>query len=438
MKSRTYFVTSRIRTFFAIFLALLAVSQSLQSATAQEKTVALHFSPEIDDYAPVVTAALNEIYDAGGGTLQVGYGRYPLKTVMGFSRRDAKTVSITIQGVKNAAGERPLFYCVAEPGKTHRMFNFGGGWFTEGGYLSVSVSSIEIVGNNVPVNRSTSNVPGDDGVSPPWAIIPWGNQPDDRHYGHPFMHHTSQNGDAIILNNLKTAHIDDVIIREVYGDGIKMANYGTRSDEWMIEPTITNTRILNTWLWQDGFITGDGIIAWFVKKPRIENCVIYNDIPYTRWTGRSGIVIEHDSEEAIIRNNVIGGYVRNIHIENTYGGHVIENNKLLASDFGVFLNEPEWGDAAKMAKVKPVAVKDNYFEYNMERITYKAFPMGGRRALVDTFILSKKLNGLQVTGNEFVINDGGPHPKDPLVYIGPVEAKDYAAHGFTVQNNMFN
>lgn len=381
--------------------------------------------------------ALNEVYDAGGGKVEVAYGIYPLKTTMSFRREEAKTVDISLVGLKNPAGERPQFYCDSEPGKTHRMMMFRAGYLPKSA-LSMSVSGLEIVGNNVPVNRSTSNVPGDDGVSPPWAILPWRDLPDNLHYGHPFMHHRAASGEGLMFLNQKTVHVDDVVIRNIYGVGIQLSSYGGRDDQRMESPTITNSKIINTWAWRDGFMTGDGIMLWFINNPRIENCVIYNDIPYTRWVGRSGIVVEHYSEGAIVKNNIIGGYSRNIHIEDTYGNHQVIGNKILASDFGVFLNEPDWKDATKMAKVRPVVIKDNYFEYNMERVTYKTFPWGSRRAFVDTFLLTKKLNGLQVLKNDFVYNDGKPSPKNPQIYFGPVEAKDYAAHGFTLKDNKFN
>lgn len=406
-------------------------------ANAQGKVVHVKFSPEVEDYAPLMLKALQEVYEAGGGTVEVAYGIYPLQTVVNFAAQTRKDAKVAVKGIKNAAGEAPVFFCDAEPGKTHKMFTFTGS-VSPGTHLSVEVTGIKIVGNNVPVNRKTSNVPGDDGESPPWKIIPWSNQPDELHYGHPFMHHANSWGDAIVGINLKTIQVDDVEIREIYGNGIFLANYGDMDHQRMEAPSITNTKIINTWQWQDGFITGDGIILWAVNKARIENCTIYNDIAYTRWIGRSGIVVEHFSEGFQIKNNIIGGYGRNIHIENTYGGHEISNNKILASDFGVFLNEPEWDKPELMAKVKPVVVKENYFEYNMERITYKTFPFGGRRALVDTFLLSKKLNGLQIIDNEFIYNDGEAHPKNPQIYIGPVEEKDYARHGFTVKNNIFN
>jgi hypothetical protein len=423
---------------------LLILGFAARTALAQEKLTRIDFSPQIADYGPVLSKALNDLYDAGGGTLEIAYGEYPLQTPVLLKRTDVdgKTVDIAIKGTKNPAGERPLFYCVADPGKTHVMFNLRGGW-KEGGNawkpgLGISVSGLEIVGNNVPVNRLATNVPGDDGVSAPWAKIPWSDQPANRNYGHPFLHHNQiPAGDAIMGVNLRTLHVDDVVIRDVYGNGIYSFCAGWHEDQRTAAPSVTNTRIINTWQWQDGFKTGDGIIFWFANKPRVENCVIYNDISYTRWIGRTGIVLEHFTQDGLIQNNIISGYGRNIHIEQTYGGHQIIGNKLLASDFGVFLNEPAWTDATKAARVKPDIIKDNYFEYNMERITYKTFPFGGRRSFVDTFLLTPKLKGLQIIDNTFVYNDGKPLPKNRQVYIGPVDEKDYAEQGFVVQGNIF-
>lgn len=185
-------------------------------------------------------------------------------------------------------------------------------------------------------------------------------------------------------------------------------------------------------------MTGDGILFWAAKNPRVENCVIYNDISYTRWIGRIGIVLEYNTENAVIKNNIIGGYNSNIHIELTYGGHQILDNRLLAAVTGVTLNEsideamPGYADY--MAKVKPSIIKGNYMEYNLERIKYNVEGYGGRRAFIDTSGNSgPKLRGLQIIDNEMVFNDGQPPRPKTERYIPEIEIE-----GLVEKNNFYN
>ncbi len=406
------------------FVFLCAGLCTVRCAWAQNKVVRIEFSPQVEDYSDTMINALDELYQNGGGTLEIAYGIYPLKKTVYFDRRD-KEVALTIRGQKNAAGERPVFYCDAEPGKTHRMFTFITGW-TE--LYTMTFQSIEIQGNNVPVDRSTANLTGH-----------IGNLQEGQSYGHPFLYHAGQDGDAIRASNLRSVHVDDVVIREIYGNGIFIANTGSKPNEFSESPSVTNTRIINTWQWQDGFMTGDGILFWAAKNPLVENCVIYNDISYTRWIGRIGVVLEHNTENAVIKNNIIGGYNSNIHIEVTYGGHQVLDNKLLAAVTGVTLNEPEPDKAAPdyaeyMAKVKPNIIKGNYMEYNLERIRYNVEGYGGRRAFIDTSGNSgPKLRGLQIVDNEMVFNDGQPPRPKTERYIPEIEIE-----GLVEENNFYH
>lgn len=415
----------KLKSFFTLLVICLSLGLfGADETLAQNKVVRLEFSPQVEDYSTVVRDALDEIYRSGGGTLEVAYGIYPFKQTMYLDRR-GKEVDIAIRGIKNPAGQRPIFYCDAEPGKTHQMFVFVTGWVD---CYAVDITGIEIQGYNVPVNRAAANVEK-----------PSGNISGDQTYGHPFLYRNGNNGDAIRAANLRTVHVDDVVIREIYGNGIFIANTGSKPTEFSESPSVTNTQIINTWQWQDGFLTGDGILFWSAKNPRVENCVIYNDIAYTRWIGRIGVVLEHKTENAIIRNNIIGGYNSNIHIENTYGGHQILDNKLLAAVTGVTLNEPEPDKAVPdyaqhMAKVKPNVIQGNYMEYNLERIKYNVEGYGGRRAFIDTSGNSgPKLRGLQIINNEMVFNDGQPPRPKTERYIPEI-----VIEGLVEQNNIYH
>jgi hypothetical protein len=408
MKLRNEFMQhslkNTLRRLMTPLLLLVALSAAPSVVWAQDKVIRLEFSPAIDDYSGEIHDILDELFTSGGGTLEIDYGIYPLKKEMNFDRR-GKAVDIRIRGLKNAAGERPTFKCIAEEGQTHGMLTFITGYTDK---YSLYISGIEIQGNNVPVNRKATNVQYDEGVEPymmgPDGVLWMNNLPVGKSYGHPFLHHADANGRGLFVANVKNFLLDDSVIREVYGNGIQVGSGNGEVDGYVDSPVITNTRVINSWSWQEGFMTGDGIYIGFAKNPRIENCVIWNDIPYTRWIGRIGVTLEYNCEGGVIRNNLIGGYNSAIHIENTLGGHTVADNKLLACVTGVTLNEPapaatEPGYAELMAKVKPVVIRNNVMEYAFERQKYKTAGYGGRRSFVDITVGSPKLAGSEISGN---------------------------------------
>lgn len=395
-------------------------------AYAQEHQERLVYSPDVTDYSAAINEKLKQLQAQGGGTLIIGYGKYPVLSTCGLTDVGGNA-DITIRGEQNAQGEYPLLFDTDSGKYPHSFLEFRGDPGKTSG-LSVSISDIEIQGNNVPLDLSKGNTPFtlDDG----WTDTePNDNLPPGKSYGHPFFFRKDTGyARGIWASDIKTLHVDHVTIRDMYGQGIACTSYvlptvrdGMLVYKNMHSPAITNCKILNTWQWHKADDSGDGIGTWGVDSPDIENNTIVNDMAYTHWMGRCGIVFEHYVRNGIINNNTISGYSRNIHIESTFGGHLIIHNRILASDNGVTLNEtdyshhvgsyskkpaakPDWLDEVAQF-LKPDIIEDNYFRYDQERERYGADPFGGPRAFIwVSDYHSYALNGTRVTHNVFVYN----------------------------------
>jgi hypothetical protein len=359
----------------------------------------LQFSPEITDYTEAITAALERLAEQGGGTLFIPYGKYPLLNQVALNT-GKKEISIIIRGEKGPRGELPVFFSTDVSRPPHTFFFFQSDMLTPS--LSIAMADLEIRGNNtVPVDFSKGNVKFvlDVGET---DVEPNKNLTGEQTYGHPHFYRPYYcNG--VLARNMKTFHADGLVIRDLFGNGFQLANYGNAN--WdpvnrMQGPTIRNCKILNVWQWHEIDTTGDGIMMWSVQDAVVENNQIVNDLAVTRWIGRCGVVLENLTEDCVIRNNTISGYSRNIHIENTFGGHKITGNKLLASDNGVTLNEPDGRPATAMSQTLPVLIADNIMEYSQERERYNIHPFGGQRSFVSiTVVRSAALNGTQVLNN---------------------------------------
>lgn len=424
-------VGGRLRHYIVLLIVVLGC-MSLQPAAA--KTVQVNFDPRIEDYAPLVQKALDEVYAAGGGAVEIGPGAYPLKSTVGLTHPGNNLIEVTIRGLVNAAGEVPLLYYRDATLKPYSFFVFRGDVNTP--RLSIFLSDIAMQGNNVPMNRSKTNVPGDDGVTTPWEVIPFNDIAYDKTYGHPWIYRKDTGYDAAVRGiDIQTLHANNVTIRDFYGNGIMLSNYGELPEQGVQSPRITNCKLLNVWQWHAPDDAGDAIMLWHAANPVVENNVIFNDMAFTRWMGRCGLVLEHLTSNASVKDNLIGGYARNIHIELTLGGHEIVRNRLLSSDIGIVFNEPR-GGIYDLPPSQPVTIKDNYFEYKREFAQYRSLQFGGRRAFIDFTTPSPLLEGSVISDNKmlFASLSGEPLVTSVDRFITTV----IPAEGLTVVNNQFD
>lgn len=372
---------------------------SAQESTTVQRIVA---SPEVSDYSVPITAALNRLMESGGGTLIIPYGKYPvLKQIV---LNGTKAAKIIIRGEKNAKGELPVLFDHDTSRNPHAFLYFTGE--ANNPSLSIWVSNLEFQGNNVPLDWSKGNVPFilDEGQT---DTEPNRDLPPAESYGHPFFFRKDVYSSCLTARNLKTFHVDNVVIRDFYGTGIMLANYG--NGHWgrnnrMQAPTVKNSKILNTWGWHRADDHGDGIIFWNVDGGSIENNQIVNDLKHTRWIGRCGVVLERNSEKVKVLNNTVSGYCRNVHIELTFGGHEVVGNKLLATDLAIILNEPDrLRPSTAVPFTKPVLIQNNVIEYAQERERYGIHPFGGPRSFIyiDQYRSNLALDGSKILDNKF-------------------------------------
>ncbi len=386
-----------------ILVGLLQFGSSPSFAASVERVLRLEHSAQVQDYSEQITQKLRSLADAGGGTLVIPYGKYPVLNHVVLELGD-KQVTLKVQGEKDEQGRLPVLFDTDVARDPHHFFFMKDDM--QSPRVSLWFSNIEMQGNNVPRDASKATRPFilDEGQT---DLEPNVNLPRDQSYGHPFFFRGNIHSAAIRAMNVKELHVDHVVIRDFFGNGIVVANYG--AEHWQRERrsakvNITNSQIYNVWEWHQYDNTGDGIMMWNVGSGKIENNRIINDLAHTRWFGRCGIVLETNTEGILVKNNVISGYARNIHIELTFGGHQIINNKLLASDNGITLNEPNLVDRNPevLKTTRPVLIKDNVFEYAQERERYGIHQLGGPRAFIGiTFPRSPALNGSQLINNRF-------------------------------------
>ncbi len=374
---------------------------SINSANAGQ----IRMTPQagVTDYSEQLNNAVAQLAQAGGGRLVIAPGRYPVFKHVRYNFED-KAVAIEIVGEKDTQGRFPVLYDTDIARDPHHFFLFEG--TAEAPRYSISINNLELQGNNVPRDASKATTPFmlDEGQT---DMEPNPNLPRDQSYGHPFFFRGDIYSAAIRATNIHELHVDNVIVRNLFGNGILVANYGNKLWERQNRAkkvSITNSQLHNVWQWHNADNTGDGIMLWNVSEGLIENNQVINDVAHTRWVGRCGIVLETNTENVIVRNNTVSGYCRNVHIELTFGGHQVVGNKLLASDIGVILNEPDsMRPDSALPFTKTTVIANNIMEYAQERERYGIHSFGGPRAFiyVTSYRSQKALGGTKILNNQF-------------------------------------
>lgn len=369
----------------------------------------LEYNSSISDYANIIKAKLNEIADHGGGTLIVPYGEYPLRSDMIFERHTGPAFAVAIVGIRSENGEFPLFYDRDQSKKPHQFFSFQSNWNTP--QMSFSVRNLRFEGNNHPYSPS-----------------------------HPFYGSGAVPRPCISGKNVATGTVKNVIISNIYGDGIFFVNGGANGKNTRIESVVIKScKILNCW--SDNLLnnTGDGIMLWSCNKPLVEGCIISNDVNVTKHYSRGGIILEHGAEKAIIKNCFIQGYQRNIHIECDYGGHLITNNKIYRnSKVGIVFSEDCGQDINEQTDYSPSKVINNEFLYDQNYLEYNA----NHATFIYIYKKSFVLNGLEIKDNTFHFKEKNS-PPDRAQYLKfshpfNVYIQTHGQENVTISNNQYN
>ncbi|MDD1596976.1 right-handed parallel beta-helix repeat-containing protein [Riemerella anatipestifer] len=236
---------------------------------------------------------------------------------------------------------------------------------------------------------------------------------------HPFANKNEWSAAVLVLDK-KEVHLDSLIIQNHYGQGIHISTTqqkGINENSRFESVTITNTNIKDVWGHNpqlDNY--GDAIYLSDVASAIIQQNIIFNNTSTTKQLGRAGIVIEYMSENIkILDNKLLGGYDRPLHIEATYGGHLIENNQFKGSDLGIVLAEN------LSEKFKPILFKNNLVtnEGLLKQMNLKkSYGSGnfGDRALV--FIVTEgdsKKKDIKFIKNTFYLEDKYEYESNSLI-----------------------
>lgn len=359
-------------------IVLVSIAGQSYAAHGQDLVKTVAYSDSIKDYGPILTNAIQDVVKAGKGIVKVKYGIYPLLTPVAINVKSGSP-DIVVIGVKNSKGKLPVFKDTDTSRAPHHFFHFRGN--TGKPTMRVSLSNLELIGNNVSYSPT-----------------------------HPFFGKTNLIYFIAIAGlDIANMKVENVTIRNFYGRGILIANYfNAKYDRRhrVESPVVRNCKILNVWGYSKKDDSGDGVEFFSANKPLIENNLIINNLPDSRYFGRCGIVLEHNTEKATIRNNRVGGYTRNVHIECDWGGHLIERNHFSQSSVAVNLSEDCGQPDSLKKEFRPIVIRNNTMTYKDELITYK-IPRSPF-SFISIYKPSSMLEGLQILNNKMVIQSTSP------------------------------
>lgn len=317
----------------------------------------------------------------GTVVVEIPYGRYNIDQELKINTANCDL--LIIKGIPSN-GKLPE---ISSKKFTSILQVFSYYWAPKG---AVEISNIAVRGNNVPYSASH----------------PYYDKP------------ASCNGISII--NLKKVNIHDNTVKDIYGNGILVAysniskdlnnryDYVEIADNnvsncWGLHPTKSSTGTVDDY--------GDGIYTNSIKKGRIINNKVVNDITQTKQFGRVGIDLEFYDEDCEVSKNYIFGYDRNIHLEGDIGGHMIHDNKLEGSDFGILVY------SSPSLRNKPVTITSNY-------ISNKGLPRNNKltrvrnseeRCLLSFYATGGCRAGSKIDSNEFMIDPNSDYKFTSIV-----------------------
>jgi hypothetical protein len=244
---------------------------------------------------------------------------------------------------------------------------------------------------------------------------------------------TFKMGTGIHIENFKSVFIDNIIIENMYGNGITIYN----RDYAYINDTVKVNRnvIKNVWglkyrqycnnlgiKYDD---TGDALRFEGIDSGESNSNYIYNDLSYTKQFGRIGLATcsEHN-RNTIADSNYIHGYDRNIHSENNLSGFKIRYNRITGSETGiVFDGNRDYTSNYFCPKANKSEISYNYI--SNEGIVYhpnlqKIYPPHLFFSPVSH--RTNEYYGTEISNNEFVLdkaNAGFQYSNDVAPVIKP-------------------
>lgn len=224
---------------------------------------------------------------------------------------------------------------------------------------------------------------------------------------------------AILITDKNQAYVNNVIVENHYGQGIHISttqqegiDLSSRFDKVVVE----NSKINDVWGHHPKFDSyGDAIYLSNVKSAEIKNNIIFNNISRTKQLGRAGIVVEYMAENIkIIKNKILGGYDRPLHIEATYGGHLVENNQFKGSDMGLIIAE------SLSNQYQSSIIRNNLFTNEgliKDENLRKSYGYGnyGDRALLYIITNGESQSQINFKSNHFIVQDNYEYETNSMV-----------------------
>lgn len=357
-----------MKKLFAIFLIILC-----QQGIAQKKEFYLSaYGAKGDGVTDDKVAIQNCIKDAyaNNGVAVITPGKYKVNGAIYFYLKNDNLLSI--KGQADKKGNYPLIFT----DQLQSLFVFESDRNKPAG--NVAMTRLELKGNNVPYSAD-----------------------------HPYFGRDKYAG-GIAFFNLRTVSVTNMIIRDIYGQGIDVKNWnyqGNSLDNRFTSVKILNNKILNCWgsnppkkAGGPGDDYGDGIYVSNAINVLVQGNQVINNLAVTKQLGRSGIVIEYNCIGAVIEKNTVSGYDRDIHLEADFGGHIIRNNRLIGSDFAICV----WGNLTT-GEQKPISILNNYLSNegiptNLKLTTVRG-PDG--RAMITFYAEKDTRKNSVISGNTF-------------------------------------
>lgn len=375
---------SRNKIYLLLFLILyISTGCAQQSSTKvlNVKDYGAKGDGKSEDYA-AIQKCLTEAKKFSKVKVIVPFGTYKIgkMLVMDFLRGD-----VSILG-RQKGGLNPTFLSQSQD----HMFVVVGYLFNESSG-NFRISNLNLVGNNTPFNAQ-----------------------------HPKINQLKWSAGLAIFDKLE-AYIDNVTIRDFYGDGIYISTTkqeGIAATSCFQRVEISNSKIINVWGFNpktDNY--GDGIYVSNARSGIIKNNFVENNTQKTRQLGRAGIVIEYMCRSLTLQNNkVIEGYDRALHVEQTDGGHKIFNNTFNGSDLGMILSEDNARGEYQSVYIEGNSFSNKNFKKNVGLRKSFAKDSPQDRALM--YITTKNISptkGIFINGNIFEIDGNFTYDSNAII-----------------------
>lgn len=225
---------------------------------------------------------------------------------------------------------------------------------------------------------------------------------------------------ALLVTDKSNVIVDRISINNFYGQGIHISTTATEASyrkSAIRSVDITNCQIIDVWGFnpkKDDY--GDGIYLANVASGKLENNVISNRVTTTKQLGRAGIVLEYMCQNIDVNSNSVNmGYDRAIHIENTYGGHTITNNKFKGSDLSMIIAETGKGEYNVVTIQNNTFTNENLPKVNSLTKTYGAQSYGDRALIYIVTADSFNAEKFIFQNNTLIVNDRFQYGSNALI-----------------------